>query len=89
MVEPIDVLGRIPGPTWIGADRRVHDEDFQKVIAQTPAIEIPSRKIDDTDTIGLADRLQRAFPHPHPIEMRDKIELRAIGPQFSILFFDR
>src|SRR5215469_12952664 len=89
VAQPVDVLGRLAGTTRVRTDRRIDNEHADIAVREAPAIEEPPRKIDDADTVGLANWAERAFPYADPARMRDKAELGAQRPQLSILFFDR
>jgi hypothetical protein len=88
ITEAIDVLRRVSRSTRIGADRRVNHKNTDVGILEIPAVETSAREIYDADAIGLANGPQRALPYSHPLALRHKIELRALRPQFLILFDD-
>jgi hypothetical protein len=89
IVEPVNVLGRFAGAAGIGANRGVDDEHADIGLRQEPAVKNPARKIHDANAIGLANRPKRSFPNADPTGVQYKTELRAFGPQFTILFLNR
>jgi hypothetical protein len=88
IAEPINVLRGLTRAAWIRADRRINDENAEVWVLQIPIVEEASREVDDANAVDLADRPQRAFPHPHPVRSREKLKLRTLRPQFSILLVD-
>jgi hypothetical protein len=89
IAQPVNVLGTFAGAARVGTDRRIDDAYADVGVRELPAIEEPPREIHDTDTVGLTNRTQRAFPYANPARVGDEAELGAFRPQFSILVLDR
>ena len=56
MIQPVDVLRRFAGAPRVATDRRVEDEHADIRVQEIEPAKHPSRKMDDADAIGLADR---------------------------------
>jgi hypothetical protein len=77
MTQPVNVLGRLACAARVGTNRRVDDKHTEVGVREAPAVEEPTRKIHDTDAVGLTNRAKRAIPYANPARVDYKPELGA------------
>lgn len=72
-------------PLFERADRWVYNVDGDVRVTECPAVEEFPTEVDDPDPIGLARRLDRAFPHSDPTGLRRQFEVREVALDASVL----
>ncbi len=88
VAEPVDMLHRLAGAARIGADRGIEHGDADIVIGEGPFVEISPPEINNAHAVGLADRLEGAFPDSNPIRVEHEAKLRERIPEFAVLLID-
>jgi hypothetical protein len=70
------------------ADGRIDYVDRDEWILECPAIEKHSRKVDDTNPVGLTSGFDWALPNTDPSGVCRQFEIREIAPDEGVLFSD-
>lgn len=85
----VDVGKTLAGRQRQGADGRVDHMDLDKRRLPFPVVEQVIAIVDDTDPVGLGDRLHYPLPDTEPIAVRDQTKFGKVFQNRPVLLADR